>query len=117
VNRGLQRGDAAEVLAADFLASRGLTIVERKYRCRGGEIDLVARDGSTLVFVEVRLRANSAYGGAGASITATKRERLTIAARHYLAGLTREPACRFDAILLDALDAARIEWLVDIDCS
>jgi putative endonuclease len=117
VTRALQRGDAAEALAADFLASRGLVIIERKYRCRGGEVDLVARDGTTLVFVEVRLRASSAYGGAGASITATKRDRLTLAARHYLAGLTREPACRFDAILLDALDAARIEWLVDIDCS
>lgn len=117
MNRGLQRGDAAEALAADFLASRGLAIIERKYRCRGGEIDLVARDGSTLVFVEVRLRAGSAYGGARASITATKRGRLTLAARHYLAGLTREPACRFDAILLDALDTERIEWLVDIDCS
>jgi len=50
-------GAAAEALAADFLAGRGLTRVERNYRCRGGEIDLIARDGNTLVFVEVRLRA------------------------------------------------------------
>ncbi len=116
MSRGLQRGDAAEALAAEFLASRGLVIVERKYRCRGGEIDLVVRDGTTLVFVEVRLRSTRAFGGAGASITRAKRNRLTLAARHYLAGLTREPTCRFDAILLDELDAARIEWLVDIDC-
>ena len=112
----LSRGDIAEALAADFLASQGLVVVERKYRCRGGEIDLVVRDGTTLVFVEVRLRTGKAFGGALASITAAKRNRLTLAARHYLAGLTREPTCRFDAILLDALDAAYVEWLVDIDC-
>lgn len=117
MSRGLERGDAAEALAEDFLASRGLVVVERKYRCRGGEIDLVVRDGSTIVFVEVRLRTAKSYGGAGASITSAKRKRLTLAARHYLAGLSREPTCRFDAILLDALDAERIEWLVDIDCS
>jgi len=52
----MNRGDAAEALAAQFLRSRGLTIIERNYRCRGGEIDLIARDGSSLVFVEVRLR-------------------------------------------------------------
>jgi len=56
VSPSLSRGDIAEALAADFLASQGLVVVERKYRCRGGEIDLVVRDGSTLVFVEVRLR-------------------------------------------------------------
>jgi putative endonuclease len=117
VSPSLPRGDIAEALAADFLASQGLVIVERKYRCRGGEIDLVVRDGSTLVFVEVRLRTSNAFGGARASITAAKRNKLKFAARHYLAGLTREPTCRFDAILLDALDAARIEWLVDIDCA
>jgi putative endonuclease len=112
----LRSGDAAEALAATFLASQGLAIVERKYRCRVGEIDLVVRDGSTLVFVEVRLRTSKAFGGARASITSAKRNKLKLAARHYLAGLTREPTCRFDAILLDALDAAHIEWLVDIDC-
>ena len=110
-------GDAGEALAAGFLVARGLSIVERKFRCRGGEIDLIARDGDTLVFVEVRLRSNSAFGGAKESITATKRARMKLAAGHYLARLTREPPCRFDAILLDTLDTAHVEWLVDIDCS
>ncbi len=108
-------GAAAEALAARFLAARGLAVVERNYRCRGGEIDLIVRDGKTLVFVEVRLRRNQAFGGAAESITATKRRRLRLAAQHYLGGLAREPPCRFDAILLDGLAAENIEWLRGID--
>ena len=108
------RGAAAEVLAAEFLIARGLTIVARNYRCRSGEIDLIVRDRETLVFVEVRLRSSAAFGGAAASITAAKRQRIARAARHYLAKLGHEPPCRFDAVLLDALDLQRIEWLVDI---
>ena len=110
----MSRGASAEALAAEFLALRGLTIVARNYRCRGGEIDLIARDRETLVFVEVRLRSSAAFGGAAASITPTKRRRLERAAGQYLAALGREPPCRFDAVLLDALDASRIEWLVDV---
>jgi putative endonuclease len=110
----MNRGAAAEALAAEFLAMRGVVVIERNYRCRGGEIDLIARDRDTLVFVEVRLRSHAAFGGAAASITASKRRRLARAAGHYLAKLGREPPCRFDAILLDALDAGRIEWLVDV---
>jgi putative endonuclease len=111
----MNRGAAAEALAADFLANRGLTILHRNYRCRGGEIDLVARDGATLVFVEVRLRRNRAFGTAGESITAAKRRRLRFAALHYLSRLGREPKCRFDAVLLDALADEKIEWLRDVE--
>ena len=111
----MNAGAAAETLAAEFLRARGLAVVKRNYRCRGGEIDLIARDGATLVFVEVRLRRSSAFGGARASITAAKRRRLKFAAGLFLSGLGREPPCRFDAILLDGLDEARIEWLKDID--
>jgi putative endonuclease len=107
-------GAQAEALAADFLAARGLAIVARNWRRRVGEIDLVARDGEVLVFVEVRLRRRSDYGGAAASITAVKRARMVAAANLYLAGLRRAPPCRFDAILLDALDPERIEWLQDV---
>jgi putative endonuclease len=105
-------GAAAEELAARFLAQRGLRVVARNYRCRGGEIDLVCREGATLVFVEVRLRTSQSFGGAAASITAAKRQRLVRAAGHYLAGRPL-PRCRFDAVLLDGLDAARIEWIRD----
>ncbi len=107
-----QCGDTAERQAATFLESQGLTLLARNYRCRGGEIDLIAQDGDTLVFVEVRARSNthsnSAYGGAAASITTRKQQRLIYAARHYLMHLPREPFCRFDAILIDG---EHLEWL------
>ena len=111
----MNRGAAAEALAAGYLAARGLTIVQRNYRCRGGEIDLIARDREVLVFVEVRLRRNRAFGTAAESITAAKRRRLRLAARHYLARLGREPPCRFDAVLLDALETENIEWLRGVE--
>jgi putative endonuclease len=111
----VNRGAAAEALAAQFLAARGLAIEARNYRWRGGEIDIVARDGSTVVFVEVRMRRHRAFGGAAESITVSKRRRLRLAAEHYLARLPSEPPCRFDAILLDALAPERIEWLRAID--
>lgn len=100
-------GSDAEELAARHLARHGLKIVERNYRCRGGEIDLVCRDGATLVFVEVRLRSNRNFGGAAASITPAKQQRLIRAAGHYLAGKPM-PVCRFDAVLLDGQS---IEWI------
>lgn len=107
-------GAAAEDLAARHLAAHGLAIVARNWRTRRGEIDLIARDGATLVFVEVRLRRNARFGGPAASITSTKRARLVAAAEQYLADLPAPPACRFDALLLDGLDPARIEWVRDV---
>jgi len=104
------RGREAEALVARYLESRGLRILLCNFRVRGGEIDLICRDGKVLVFVEVRLRSRSDFGGAGASITASKRQRIILAARHYLSGKT-ECDCRFDCVLLDALDEKRIEWI------
>lgn len=103
-------GAGAEAMAAAFLESRGLTILARNYRCRLGEIDLVARDGPTTVFVEVRKRASSAYGGAAASITAAKKLKLTRAARHYMSRLSTLPQCRFDAVLIEG-EPPRIDWI------
>jgi putative endonuclease len=105
-----QAGAQAEELAAAFLTAQGLTILRRNVRTRFGELDLIARDGATLVFVEVRLRQKQAFGGAAASITPAKQARMIASARIYLASLRREPACRFDAVLLDALDAEHIDW-------
>lgn len=110
----LRDGAAAEALAARHLECHGLTIIARNVRCRGGEVDLIADDGRSLVFVEVRLRKNGRFGGAAASITASKQRRVILAAQHWLAGDGRRHAnraCRFDAILLDGLDAARIDWI------
>ena len=95
-------GGSAEDLAAEFLERQGMAIVSRNYRTRLGEIDLIASDRGTLVFVEVRLRRNGMeYGGALASITPAKRRRIIAAAKYFLLELGREPYCRFDVIALD----------------
>jgi putative endonuclease len=105
-----RRGETAELLAASFLCAQGLEISERNYRCRFGEIDLIAREGTTLVFVEVRQRRSERFGGAAESITAAKRTRLIAAARHYLARHRSVPPCRFDAVLIRG-EPPRIEWI------
>jgi putative endonuclease len=106
------RGKDAEARAAKYLQAQGLQIVERNYHCRYGEIDIIARDGATLVFVEVRARSSNAFGGAAASITAAKQKKLTRTALHYLTTAGRTPRCRFDAVLLSN-DAAPVEWIRD----
>jgi len=105
------KGAEAERLAAAFLQRQGLKLVETNYRCRFGEIDLVCKDQNTLVFVEVRLRGNEAFGGAAASITARKQHKLVLTARHYLQRLRASPACRFDVVLLRGLRDNDIEWI------
>ena len=112
MNTKQAKGAAAEQLAADYLQRQGLRLIERNFRVRGGEIDLICRDGGTTVFVEVRLRSRSDFGGAAASITAAKQARLILAARHWLLRHGETP-CRFDCILLDGPDPGDPEWLRD----
>ena len=107
-------GGDAEDRAAAFLAERGLAIVARNFRTRLGEIDLVARDGATLVFVEVRYRAGKGFGGAVESITAGKRSRLVAAANQYLARLGAEPPCRFDVVTVDGDSTQWIRAAFDV---
>lgn len=104
----LARGRAAEDLACRHLEHLGLSVVQRNVRYRLGEIDIVARDGATWVFVEVRSRARR--GDAAASIDARKRGRIRRAAQLYLQGRFRGnwPACRFDVVLVE--DGA-VQWL------
>lgn len=104
------RGAMAEQLAAEFLQRQGLQLLARNYRCRFGEIDLVMQDGATLVFVEVRQRRRTDFGGAAASIDVHKQRKLQLAAEHYLAPLRHLPPCRFDAVLLQN-SGDRVEWL------
>ena len=114
--RSARRGAAAEALAADYLVSQGLRLLARNWRVRGGEIDLVCADGATLVFVEVRLRCSTDFGGAAASITTTKQRRLIVAARHYLQRHRRscqDRPCRFDAVLLASLETTELQWVKD----
>ena len=104
-------GQQAEDKAARYLEKRGLLVLTRNFRCRGGEIDLVCRDRNTLVFIEVRMRRNADYGGAGASITLTKKRRIILAAQHYLlANAKANGDCRFDCVLLEG---ETIEWIRD----
>lgn len=105
------KGDAAENSALVHLQAAGLKLLHRNYRTPGrggGEIDLIMRDtDGTLVFVEVRQRAGASFGGAAASISLTKRNRIIFAARHYLMKLARIPPCRFDVVLVEA----KMTWL------
>ena len=108
-------GDAAEARALAHLTQHGLTPVERNYRvargphARGGEVDLILRErDGTLVFVEVRVRADGRHGGAAASVGATKRASLVLAARHYLLRFAVPPPCRFDVV---AIDDGVLQWL------
>jgi putative endonuclease len=96
-------GDAAEERALQFLKTQGLTLLQRNFRCRGGEIDLIMQEQATLVFVEVRQRSSRSHGGALASVTPAKQKRLLIAAQLYLQRYQSVPACRFDVVAYDGL--------------
>ena len=108
-------GAAAEEIAAGYLAAHGVEILERNYRRRLGELDVIAREGDTLLIVEVRTRSTNAYGGAAASIDGRKRRRLVRAAQQLLqqrrtfAGL----AVRFDVVVVSNAETAAptVEWI------
>ena len=109
---GKQRqGQLWERQALAYLQRQGLRLVEANFRCKGGEIDLVMRDGDALVFVEVRQRADRAHGGAAASISPAKIRRLVHAAQLYLQRLPSLPCCRFDVV---AIDGEQLEWLRNV---
>jgi putative endonuclease len=104
-------GARAEDLCAELLQGAGLRVLARNWRCRHGEIDLIAEEGGTLVFAEVRMRSSAGFGGAAESITAAKRSRLLAAARLYLSR-RREAPVRFDVFLIDGA-SRRVEWIRD----
>jgi len=101
-------GNHGEERAATYLASRGLAILARNFRTRLGEIDLVARDGDVLVFVEVRLRSSGSFGGALESITPHKQRRIQAAANQFLQRVRGSPRCRFDVVLIEG---GEVRWL------
>jgi len=111
VTERARRGRAAEERARRHLESAGLRLRTRNFRSRWGELDLVMENGELLVFVEVRYRSRADYGGAAASVTAAKRQRVIRAAQDYLTrhGLATRPA-RFDVVALGNDD--RIDWIV-----
>ncbi len=108
-------GDEGEARALAHLERQGLTLVQRNYRvaagphARGGEVDLILRErDGTLVFVEVRARTSAVFGGAAASISASKQRRVVFAAQHFLRRFNTLPPCRFDVV---AIHGDGVEWL------
>lgn len=111
---GKETGDAAEDQARSHLEGAGLRVVEKNYRCRRGEIDLIMQQGNTLVFVEVRYRRNAHFGSAAESVTATKQQRIITAASHYLAcSKQTNAACRFDVVAISGEGRQQLEWIKD----
>jgi len=110
-----RRGLWAENAAAAYLQAQGARILLRNYRCRCGELDIVARIGEReLAIVEVRIRSSDAYGGAAASVDAGKRQRLVRAANRLLQQRKdlAQLRVRFDVMVVSSLDRApQIEWI------
>jgi len=102
------KGRLGEVQALAFLQHNGLTLVERNFRCKTGEIDLIMFDRGSLVFIEVRKRASAFFGGAAASVTASKQAKLISAAHAFLRRYDKAPVCRFDVL---AIDGEKVDWL------
>jgi putative endonuclease len=114
---GAHDGKYAEDLAANYLAAHGLELVARNVRCKAGEIDLVCRDGTVLVFIEVRQRSRADFGGALASVAARKRGKLVRAARFllHIHPAWRRSIVRFDVIGVQGNPCGRheIAWIKD----
>ena len=109
-----RRGAQAERAARRYLEARGLTTLAHNYRSRWGELDLVMRDGSEVVFVEVRFRTGSGFGGAAASVDARKQHKLARTAAAWLQQHAATAATRFDVVCCSGDSAApHITWLRD----
>ncbi len=104
-------GEKMERRAGDFLTRNGLRVVARNHRCRFGEIDIVATDGTTLVFVEVRYRGSARFGSAAETVDYRKQRRLAAAAANYLQRHPSVLPCRFDVIAITGQD--RFHWIKD----
>ena len=116
--KGKCGGDWGEALVAEYLRSRGRRIVASKYRCRFGEIDLIAIDDDVLCFIEVKMRTNLDCGLPREYVTEAKKKRLRMTANYYLSTHDPDSVCRFDVaeVYTDAEknpDNTRIEYLED----
>lgn len=107
-------GQEAEQKASEYLQRYGLKPLASNYRCRYGEIDLIMHSHDSLVFVEVRFRRHSRYGGAAASVDRRKQQRLLATAQHYLQRCkANDLPCRFDVVaVLPGLDGnLSFDWI------
>ncbi|MBI5883819.1 MAG: YraN family protein [Elusimicrobia bacterium] len=107
------KGSQAESSAADFLEKKGFSILERNYRLPFGEIDLVAREGDTVVFVEVKARSGSGFGGPEASVGSVKQRKLVRTAQAWLRSRRWEGPARFDVVAIEGSDIRHIEDAFD----
>ena len=106
----IQRGASAESAAVQLLVDAGYRIVERNFRCKAGELDIVARDGDVLVFVEVRSRSDDAHGSAFDMIRRDKQRRVVRVARCYLEAVAPQfEECRFDIVAITDGEAILIK--------
>ena len=106
-----RKGAAKEHLAEQFLNQQGLSLVQRNFRCKVGELDLIMTDQTTLVFVEVKFRNKNTYGSALESITLSKRKKLENAAAYYLMTHANPmDFCRFDVVAISGPQDT-IEWV------
>ena len=103
-------GAAMEEAAARHLQAAGLRIAQRNYRCRRGEIDLIAWDGGTLVFVEVRFRRNDQFGSASSTVDRRKQDKLLATAENYLQRHKLDCPCRFDVVAIEG-GPDNIQWI------
>jgi len=108
-------GDNAEKQAADFLISNGLSVIAKNVSSKFGEVDIICKDNETIVFVEVKYRKSSSYGGAISTVSKTKQQKLKLCASFYLQqlGLNEyNTPCRFDVVTLQgSLDKPQLTWL------
>jgi putative endonuclease len=110
----LSTGQMAEAQALEFLCRQGLRLIERNYRSRHGEIDLIMEDGSVVVFVEVRLRGHSRFGGALESVDRRKQAKLLATAAYFLQQRRLDRPTRFDvAALTPSAGGLKVEWIKD----
>ncbi len=110
----LQRGEAVESAACAYLQASGLQLVEKNYRCRYGEIDLIMLDQNDLIFVEVRYRKNDLFGGATQSVDAKKRQKIRHTAETFLQQnqAMEFNGCRFDVVAVSGNPTDyKIQWI------
>lgn len=110
------QGDHYEQQACEFLAGQGLRLIDRNFRAKTGEVDIIARDGDALVFIEVRARSNPRFTGAAASVDQRKRLRLLRTAQYYLQRHPRLATlpCRFDVVAFEPPQSGTelcIQWI------
>ncbi|ALO35953.1 hypothetical protein CMT41_15395 [Colwellia sp. MT41] len=112
---GTDKGKISEQFAQQFLVKQGLSLIDKNYHCRQGEVDLIMLDGDTYVFIEVKYRKSKAFGGALAAISSSKQQKVKHCVTFYLhqAGLNEyNTPCRIDVVALEGdINNPQVTWL------